>query len=143
MQFQKSHLLLVVPHQFPFINLRKIKSSLLFCTGAAGHQEKDLGTCRVSRTRTIKITETAEPILLIRQQELQLKTKAEMPANCDTQVRKIEEYIKISNKKSKAGNIASSLNKWKEITSNKWKEIQIFLDKKYKIYFKKVQLSQL
>ena len=66
-----------------------------------------------------------------------------MPANCDTQVRKIEEYIKISNKKSKAGNIASSLNKWKEITSNKWKEIQIFLDKKYKIYFKKVQLSQL
>ena len=35
-----------------------------------------------------------------------------MPGNCDTQVRKIEEYIKISNKKSKAGNIASSLNKW-------------------------------
>ena len=74
----------------------------------------------------------------IRQQELQLKTKAEMPAQCDTQVRKIEESIKISNKKSKAGNIASCLNKWKKITSDKWvlsteknmTGIHIFLDKK-------------
>ena len=38
----------------------------------------------------------------IRQQELQLKTKAEMAAHCDKQVRKIEEDIKISNKKFKA-----------------------------------------
>ena len=29
-----------------------------------------------------------------------------MPAHCDTQVRKPEEYTKISNKKFKAGNIA-------------------------------------
>ena len=56
----------------------------------------------------------------IRQQELQLKTKAEMAAHCDKQVRKIEEDIKISNKKFKAGNIASCLGKWKEITSDKW-----------------------
>ena len=55
----------------------------------------------------------------IRQQELQLKTKAEIPAHCDTQVRKIEEDIKISNKKFKARNIASCLSKWKEITSDK------------------------
>ena len=56
----------------------------------------------------------------IRQQELQLKTKVEIPAHCDTQVRKIEEDIKISNKKFKAGNIASCLSKWKEISSDKW-----------------------
>ena len=56
----------------------------------------------------------------IRQQELQLKSKAEMPAHCDTQIRKVEEDIKISNKKLKAGNIASCLSKWKEITSDKW-----------------------
>ena len=56
----------------------------------------------------------------IRQQELQLKSKAETQAHCDTQVRKIEEYIKISNKKFKAVNIASCLSKWKEITSDKW-----------------------
>ena len=37
-----------------------------------------------------------------------------------TQVIKIEEGIKISNKKFKAGNIASYLSKWKEITSDKW-----------------------
>ena len=49
----------------------------------------------------------------IQQQELQLKTQAETPAHCDIQVRKIEESIKISNKKFKAGNIASSLGKWK------------------------------
>ena len=42
-----------------------------------------------------------------------------MPAHCDTQVRKVEEYIKISNK-FKAGNIASCLSTWKEITSDKW-----------------------
>ena len=42
------------------------------------------------------------------------------PAHCNTQVRKIEEFIKISNKKFKAGSIASCLNKWKEITSDKW-----------------------
>ena len=107
----------------------------------------------------------------IRQQELQLKTKAEIPTHCDTQVRKTQESIKISNKKFKARNIASRLSKWKEITFDKWvlitvsganiefeeitriplaqrklqnmKEIQIFLDKKQKIYLKKVQLSQL
>ena len=56
----------------------------------------------------------------IRQQELQLKSKAKTPTHCDTQVRKIEEYIKISNKKFKAGNIATCLSKWKEITSDKW-----------------------
>ena len=56
----------------------------------------------------------------IQRQELQLKTQAETPARCDTQVRKIEESIKISNKKFKAGNIASSLGKWKQITSDKW-----------------------
>ena len=55
LQFQKSHLLLVVPYQYLLINLYKIKSSLLFCTGAAGHQDENLGSCRVSRTRTIKI----------------------------------------------------------------------------------------
>ena len=43
-----------------------------------------------------------------------------MPAHCDTQVRKIEEDIKNSNKKFKAGNIASCLSKWKEITFDKW-----------------------
>ena len=81
-----------------------------------------------------------------------------MPAHCGTQVRKIEEDIKISNRKFKAENIASCLSKWEEITSNKWvlstvsganiefenvtqipltqrtpqnmKEVQIFLDKK-------------
>ena len=37
-----------------------------------------------------------------------------------TQVIKIEEGIKISNKKFKAGNIASCLSKWREITSDKW-----------------------
>ena len=52
----------------------------------------------------------------IRQQELQLKSKAETPAHCDTQVRKIEEDIKISNKKFKAGNIASCLSKQKDIS---------------------------
>ena len=41
-----------------------------------------------------------------------------MPAHCDTLVRKIKD-IKISNKKFKAGNIASCLGKWKEITSDK------------------------
>ena len=51
----------------------------------------------------------------IRQQELQLKSKAETPAHCDTKVRKIEEDIKISNTKFKAGNIASCLSKWKEM----------------------------
>ena len=56
----------------------------------------------------------------IQQQELQLKTKAEMLAHCDTRVRKIEESIKISNKKFKAGNITTCLSKWKEITSAKW-----------------------
>ena len=107
----------------------------------------------------------------IRQQELQLKTNAEIPTHCDTQVRKTQESIKISNKKFKARNIASHLSKWKEITFDKWvlitvsganiefeditqiphaqrkpqnmKEIQIFLDKKQKIYLKKVQLFQL
>ena len=53
-----------------------------------------------------KLQKTAEPIIPIWQHELQLKTKAEMPAHCDTQVRKTEEYTKISNKKFKAGNIA-------------------------------------
>ena len=56
----------------------------------------------------------------IRQQELQLKTKAEIPTHCDTQVRKTQESIKISNKKFKARNIASRLSKWKEITFDKW-----------------------
>ena len=55
-----------------------------------------------------------------RQEELQLKSKAEMPAHCDTLVRKIKEDIEISNKKFKAGKIASCLGKWKEITSDKW-----------------------
>ena len=58
-----------------------------------------------------KLQKTAEPVP-IRQQELQLKTEAEMPAHCDTQVRKTEEFIKISNKKFKAGNIACCLSKW-------------------------------
>ena len=66
-----------------------------------------------------KLQKTAEPVP-IRQQELQLRTEAEMPAHCDTQVRKTEEFIKISNKKFKAGNIACCLSKWKEITSDKW-----------------------
>ena len=43
-----------------------------------------------------------------------------MPPHCDTQVRKIQESIKISIKKFKGGNIASSLSKQKEITSDKW-----------------------
>ena len=43
-------------------------------------------------------------------QELKLKIKAEMPAHCDAQVRKIEKSIKALNKKSKAENIASCLN---------------------------------
>ena len=43
-----------------------------------------------------------------------------MPAYCDSQVKKIEKPIKISNKKFKAENIASCLSKWKEITSDKW-----------------------
>ena len=46
----------------------------------------------------------------IREQELQLKSKAETPAHCETQVRKIVGDIKISNKKYKAGNIASCLS---------------------------------
>ena len=56
----------------------------------------------------------------IRLQELQLKSKAKTPAHSDTQVKKIEEDIKISKKKFKAGNIASCLSTWKEITSDKW-----------------------
>ena len=35
-----------------------------------------------------------------------------MPAHCDAQVRKIEKSIKVLNKKSKVGNIASCLNFW-------------------------------
>ena len=66
-----------------------------------------------------KLQKTSKPMVPIQQQELQLKTKADMSAHCDTQVRKIEESIKISNKKFKAGNIASCLSKWIEITSNK------------------------
>ena len=62
-----------------------------------------------------KLQKTTEPMVPIRQQELQLKSKAETPAHCDTKVRKIEEDIKISNKKFKAGNIASCLSKWKEM----------------------------
>ena len=65
-----------------------------------------------------QLQKTAEPMVPIRQ-ELQLKTKAEMLAHCDTQVRKTEKSIKISNKKFKAGNIASCLSKWKEIISDK------------------------
>ena len=56
----------------------------------------------------------------IQQQELQLKTNAEMPAHFQTHERKIEESIKISNNKFKTGNIASCLRKWKEITSGKF-----------------------
>ena len=56
----------------------------------------------------------------IREQELQLKSKAETPAHCETQVRKIVGDIKISNKKYKAGNIASCLSTWKEVTCDKW-----------------------
>ena len=67
-----------------------------------------------------KLQKTAEPMVLTRQQELQLKTKAEMPAHCDTQVRKIEENIKKSNKKFKARNIESCLSILKEISSDKW-----------------------
>ena len=59
-------------------------------------------------------------MLPIRQPKSQPKTKAEMLPHCDTQVRKIEEPIKISNKKFNAGNIASCLSKWREITSDKW-----------------------
>ena len=92
-----------------------------------------------------------------------------MPAHCDAQVRKIEEDIKTSNKKFKAGNIASCLSNWKEIISDRWvlstikgtniefeditqiplaqrnpqkheRDSNIF---RQEIYFKKVQLSQL
>ena len=56
-----------------------------------------------------KLQKTAEPMVPIRQ-EVQLKSKTEMPAHCDTLVRKIKD-IKISNKKFKAGNIASCLSK--------------------------------
>ena len=42
-----------------------------------------------------------------------------MSAHCGTQVRTIQESIKISNRKFNAGNIASCLSKWKEITSDK------------------------
>ena len=59
LQFQKSYLLLVVPYQLLLINLYKIKSSLVFRTGAGGHQEENLGTSRVTRTHTIKITENS------------------------------------------------------------------------------------
>ena len=38
-----------------------------------------------------------------------------MPAHCDTLVRKIMEDIKISNKKFKAGNIASCLGNGKKL----------------------------
>ena len=109
MQFQESHLPLLVLYHFPLISLQKIKSSLPFCTWDGRHQEEDYR----------KLQKTAEPMVPIRQQELQLKTKVEIPAHCDTQVRKIEEDIKISNKKFKARNIASCLSKWKEITSDK------------------------
>ena len=54
------------------------------------------------------------------QQELQLIIKAEIPAHSETQVRKIEEDIKTSNKKFKAGKIACCLSTWKKITSEKW-----------------------
>ena len=56
-----------------------------------------------------KLQKAAEPMVPIRQ-EVQLKSKTEMPAHCDTLVRKIKD-IKISNKKFKAGNIASCLSK--------------------------------
>ena len=95
MQFHKSQLLLVVPYQFPLINLHKIKSSPLFCAEARRHQEEDLSTCRVSRTHTINIKENSRANgTNLKKQELQLQTKAEMPARCDTQVRKFKSLIK-------------------------------------------------
>ena len=76
-----------------------------------------------------KLQKTPEPLVPIRQQELQLKSKAETPAHCDTKVKKIEEDIKISNKKFKAGNISSCLSKWKEMGTKqmgtlKWKTLR-------------------
>ena len=120
MQFLESQLLLVILYQFPPINLPKTKSSLLFCTGYGGHQKEDLSICRVSRTHTIKITENSRANGTNPTARITIKSKAETPAHCDTQVIKIVGDIKISNKKFKAGNIASCLSKWKEITSDKW-----------------------
>ena len=75
-------------YPFPLINLHKIKISLLFCTEAGGHQEEDLVHVESVAPISSKLQKTVEPVP-IQQQELQLKTKAEMPVHCETQVRKI------------------------------------------------------
>ena len=65
LQFHKSQLLLVVPYQFPLINLHKVKSSLLFCAEARRHQEEDLRTCRVSPSMPSILKKTAGPMVPI------------------------------------------------------------------------------
>ena len=83
LQFQESHSLLVVLYQLPLINPHKIKSSLPFCTGPEGIKKKTSVHGESVGTVPSKLQETAEPMVPIRQQELQLKTKAEMPTHCN------------------------------------------------------------
>ena len=52
--FTPSSSISIPPHKSP-----KNKIQPLFCTGTGEHQEEDLGTCRVSRSHTIKITENS------------------------------------------------------------------------------------
>ena len=113
--FTPSGTVSIPPHKFP---QNKIQPSF-FVRGLDGINRMTSVHAETVAPIPSKLQKTAEPVP-IRQQDLQLKSKAEIPAHCDTQVRKIEEYIKMSNKKLKAGNIASCLSKWKEITSNKW-----------------------
>ena len=106
MQFQERHLFLVVLYQFPPHKSpqNKIQPSFLYWG-----RRISVHAGLVAPIQS-KLQKTAEPMVSIRQ-EVQLKSKTEMPAHCDTLVRKIKEDVKISNKKFKAGNIASCLSK--------------------------------
>ena len=106
--FAPSSTVSIPPHKFP---QNKIQPSF-FVRGLDGINRMTSVHAETVAPIPSKIKKTAEPVP-IWQQELQLKSKAEIPAHCDTLVRNIEEYIKMSNKKLKSGNIASCLSKWK------------------------------
>ena len=113
--FTPSSTISIPPHKS---RKNKMQTSL-FVRGPEGIKRKTSVYAESVAPISSNLQRIAEPMIPIRQ-ELQLKTKADMPAHCHTQVRKFEESIKISNRKFKAGSIASCLSKWKEITSDKW-----------------------
>lgn len=99
------------------INFPEIEFSLLFCTQATGPHEEDSGTCRVSRTRSIKVTESNRTNCTNLTPRI---STAKIPAYSDTLVREVKESFGTSNDNVKAGHIPSCLSKWKENTSDKW-----------------------